>query len=162
MPSTVVDELIFQYDNLFHVLGVTIRRLSRKQWSSGKSTALTPARLACHILWACEFYATGDGEGCVRRFGCRANSLDGEIPAEQLPSVAQTVDYIEEVKMEVRHWLSGIQDANLLERTPAWGWRERGTTLLGHLIYVLRHATFHLGQLCAELEARGIGYGVFK
>jgi hypothetical protein len=35
-------------------------------------------------------------------------------------------------------------------------------TRLGHILYVLRHSTFHLGLLCAILDGRGIKYGVFK
>ena len=34
--------------------------------------------------------------------------------------------------------------------------------MLGHVIYVLRHGTLHLGHLRAVLKERGIEYGVFK
>jgi hypothetical protein len=55
-----------------------------------------------------------------------------------------------------------LNNKNLLGPTPNPGWSQRGWTLLGHTIYVLRHGTLHLGQLQAELKARGIRYGVFK
>ena len=162
MPSRITDELAYQYDNLFHVLSVTIRGLSRKQWTAGDSPFQTPARLACHIVWACEGHATGDWDGCLRRFGCPVQALDEEIPAEQLPTIEQVLGYIEQVHAQVKTWLSALDDEHLLDRTPNWGWRERGMSLLGHVIYVLRHATLHLGHLQMEIHARGIQSGVFK
>jgi hypothetical protein len=162
MPSSMVEELAFQYDNLFHVLRVTIHRISLKQWVEGADPFRTPVRQACHILESCEYYATGEGGGCRRRFGCLAGSLDGEIPAEQLPNPAQVVDYLLDVEQKVKAWLGGIREEDLLGRCPNWGWRERGLTLLGHILYVLRHATFHIGHLHAELHSRKIKGGVFR
>ncbi len=162
IPACATEELVFQFDNLFHVLGVTIRRVSRKQWGSGETPFQTPARQACHILWACESYATGDWGRFQNRFGINAYSLDAEIPPDQLPTPEQILAYLEEVQGEVRARLGSYTDNALLDRTPNWGWRERGLTLLGHIIYVLRHATLHLGQLQAELYRRGIQGGVFR
>ena len=56
----IAPELLFQYENLFHVLSVTIRPLSHMQWTRGDTPARTPARQACHIAGSCDAYATGE------------------------------------------------------------------------------------------------------
>jgi hypothetical protein len=70
--------------------------------------------------------------------------------------------YVDEVRGHVHAWLGAKSNQDLLGLTPNPGWSQRGWTMLGHTIYVLRHGTLHLGQLRAELQARGIRYGVFK
>jgi hypothetical protein len=160
--QSILNELIFQYDNVLHVLAVTIRPLSRKQWIAGAIPSQMPARQVFHILWGLELHATGQLDGCQRRFGCSANDLDTVIPPEQLPGVNQALSYLDEVHAIVHSWLSSLDDTALLDPTPAHGWSQRGPTRLGHITYVLRHATFHLGQLCSILDGRGLHYGVFK
>jgi hypothetical protein len=156
------DELIFQYDNLFHVLSVTIRPLSHKQWTRGATPASTPVRQACHIAGACDGYATQDWGICKRHFGVPVDSLDEDIPPDRLPTTKQVLDYITDVRHRVHAWLGGMSDQDLLEPAPNPGWSQRGWTMLGHTIYVLRHGTLHLGHLRAGLKGRGIRHGVFK
>jgi hypothetical protein len=158
----MADELIFQYDNLFHVLSVTIRPLSRKQWVSGTTPAHTPVRQACHIAGSCDAYATREWDICERHFGAPVCSLDGKIGVDQLPTTQQVRGYIEGVRGHVHTWLGGMSNEDLLDPRPNPGWRQRGWTMLGHVIYVLRHGTLHLGHLRAELKGRGIQYGAFK
>jgi hypothetical protein len=55
-----------------------------------------------------------------------------------------------------------MSNQDLLGPAPDPGWSQRGWTMLGHVIYVLRHGTLHLGHLRAELQGRGIKVGVFK
>ena len=160
--ESIAEELIFQYDNLFHVLSVTVRPLSHKQWTSGATPARTPVRLACHIAGSCDAYATGEGMICERRFGAPIDSLDADLAHDLLPTTRQVLAYIDEVRGRVHEWLGSKSNQDLLGPTPDPGWSQRGWTTLGHTIYVLRHGTLHLGQLQAELKARGIRYGAFK
>jgi hypothetical protein len=156
------EELIFQYDNLFHVLSVTIRPLSHKQWTTGATPARTPVRQACHIARACDAYATQEWDICEQYFGIPVHSLDTDLPRERLPTTEQVLAYIDSVREHVHDWLGSKSNEDLLAPTPNPGWSQRGWTMLGHTIYVLRHGTLHLGHLQAELKARGIQYGVFK
>lgn len=156
------EELIFQYDNFFHVLSVTIRPLSHKQWTTGATPARTPVRQACHIARACDAYATQKWDICEQYFGIPVHSLDIDLPREQLPTTKQVLAYIDSVRAHVDDWLASKSNEDLLAPTPNPGWSQRGWTLLRHTIYVLRHGTLHLGRLQAELQARGIRYGVFK
>jgi hypothetical protein len=158
----IADELIFQYDNLLHVLSVTIRPLSHKQWVSGATPARTPVRQACHIARACDAYATRDWDICRRHFWAPVDSLDEDLPVDRLPATRQVLDYIDGVRGHIHAWLGGMSNEDLLGPAPNPGWSQRGWTMLGHVIYVLRHGTLHLGHLRAELKGRGIKYGVFK
>jgi hypothetical protein len=158
----IAPELVFQYDNLFHVLSVTIRRISHRQWTSGDTPAQTPVRQACHIAGACHVYATGERDICERHFGVPVCSFDQDIPADQLPTTEQVLVYIELVRDRVADWLGDMSNEALLGPRPSPGWSQRGWTMLGHVTYVLRHATLHLGYLRTELSARGIKLGVFK
>jgi hypothetical protein len=156
------DELIFQYDNLFHVLSVTIRPLSHKQWISGATPARTPVRLACHTAGSCDAYATREWGICKRQFGVPADSLDKQIASDRLPTTEQVLSYIDDVRRRVHAWLGDMSNGELLGPAPNAGWSQRGWTMLGHAIYVLRHGTLHLGQLRAELKERGFLHGAFK
>jgi hypothetical protein len=98
MPfSPFAHELVFQYNNLFHVLVATIRPLSRKQWINRPRPSQVPARQACHILWSCELFATGNRDGCQTRFGCSVHALDGEISEALIPTSMQVIEYAGEV-----------------------------------------------------------------
>lgn len=159
----ISEELAAQFDNLFHVLSVTIKRLSWKQWSSGDVPEHTPARIACHIIGPCESYATGEYNSCLLRFGMTADPFDKEVTPDQLPTLREVVAYAEEVQQLVRNWLENISNEELLGPTSSPGWAQRGVTYLGRIIYILRHGTYHLGMLRAELDSRGVKYGgVFK
>ena len=158
----IADELILQYENLFHLLSVTSRRMSHKQWTSGPTPARTPVRQACHIVGSSDAYATGNWDICREHFGIQVDSLDVEIPADQLPTVKQVLAYTDAARQRVSRWLGAMSNEELCGPAPNPGWAQRGWTLLGHVIYVLRHATLHLGYLRQELNARGLKYGVFK
>ena len=159
----ISEELAAQFDNLFHVLCVTIKRLSWKQWTSGDTPERTPARIACHIIEPCESYATGIYGSSLRHFGIAPHPFDEEITPDQLPTQKEVVAYAEEVGKLVRNWLDSLSNEELLGPTPSPGWAQRGVTYLGRVIYILRHGTYHLGMLRAELDSRGVKYGgVFK
>jgi hypothetical protein len=159
--ESLTEELCFQFDNTFHVLATSIRHLSHRQWISGVTPFQTPVRLACHILAPCWHYTGGQADSDWDII-VRTGALDGEIAADNLPGIDQTEKCIEEVKAAIKLWISGIGDDGLLGRCPNWGWRERGTTQLGYIIYLLRHTTLHLGHLQMELHSRGIQGSVFK
>jgi hypothetical protein len=125
IPTFLMDELIFQYKNLFHVLAVSIRQITHQQWTSGVSPFQTPVNQACHILWACEMYATKNREGSSQRFGCPVESLDGDLSVDNLPTTIQVLEYLEIVQGKVKKWLGSIKDEDLLKTTSNWGWRER-------------------------------------
>ncbi len=158
----ISDELAAQFDNLFHVLIVTIKRISQKQWGSGVTPARTPAHQACHIVASIANYITGDYDGCLHRFGVAADSLDEKIDTTQLPEPSDVARYVEETQQLVGNWLRGIGNAELLGPTHTPGYAQRGVTYLGYIIYILRHGTYHLGNLRAELKERGIRYGAFR
>lgn len=156
-------ELAAQFDNLFHVLILTIKNLSRMQWTTGETVERIPARIACHIIGPCESYAIDRVDSCSQRFGFESSLTDDEITPEKLPEPDKVVAYAEEVKILVHNWLNRLDNATLLGPTPSPGWAQRGVTYLGRIIYILRHGTYHLGMLRAELDSRGVQYGgVFK
>ena len=159
----ISEELAAQFDNLFHVLAVTIKRLSWKQWSSGETPERTPARIACHIIRSCESYATDEYGNLLSRFGIIANLMDEGSALDHLPTQLDVVAYAGDVGQLVREWLGSLSNRELLGPTPSPGWAQRGVTYLGSIIYILRHGTYHLGMLRAELDSRRVKYGgVFK
>jgi hypothetical protein len=158
----IADELILQYENLFHVLSVSSRRMSHKQWTSGPTPARTPVRQVCHITGSCDAYAAQDWGICREHFGRPVDWLNIETPADQLPKVKQVLEYVDAARQRLTRWLGAMSNEELCGPAPNPGWAQRGWTPLGHVIYVLRHATLHLGYLRAELNERGLEYGVFK
>ncbi|MDF1515471.1 MAG: hypothetical protein P1S60_16805 [Anaerolineae bacterium] len=112
---------------------------------------------------SCEAYATGEYHGCRQRFGVDTGSMEVRISPEKLPSPTKVIVYATEVTDLVHGWLSALDNESLLGPTPSPGWAQRGITYLGRVIYILRHGTYLLGILRAELDRREIKYGgVFK
>lgn len=134
-----------------------------KQWDAGDTPAQIPAQIACHIVEPIAGYATGEYHSCTRKFGVPAVSMELIISRDDLPDQQKVIAYIGDVKLSVHNWLSGLSNKMLLGPTPSPGWAQRGVTYLGRIIYILRHGTYHLGMLRAELDSRGVKYGgVFK
>jgi hypothetical protein len=151
----ISEELKAQFDNQLDVLAETIERLSDDAWTAAgkrRRAARVPVRQACHILGPYAAYATGDYEHCSKHFGVAVASFDAQLSAGQLPSRADVVAYVGVVRGLVHAWLDGLDNDTLLGPTSHPYWAARGATLLGRVLYIVRHGTYHFGKLCAELS----------
>ena len=72
------------------------------------------------------------------------------------------LEYLEEIRGSLRETLHSMSNEALLANEP-FVRRQRDdafprteATVLEHMIYVLRHSMFHLGQFQGELRRRGL------
>jgi hypothetical protein len=148
--TTITSELIEQYDRAWAMLRATIERITDERWRSGDAPGLVPARWALHAIETVAFYMrpTPDGFRWNARFG-----VDSDAPADRLPSRADVLAYLEEVRADARATLERMSDSDLLEATNAFPWT--GSTILGRMLYTLRHTMTHQGELSMILRFQG-------
>ncbi len=73
--------------------------------------------------------------------------------AEKLPDREPMLDYLEEIRGNMRGKLRSMSDEAILSEHP-FPWT--GATVLERMVYTLRHSMFHLGQIQADLRRRGL------
>ena len=160
---TVNETLIFQFGVVLDQLRETIEMIPADEWVRGDSRRHTPVRQAVHIIGPFEAYAKRSAGGHFRwgdRWGHKVGAFGRKIPVEELPDQHAIIEYLEEVRAKIGHWLGEIPIDRLCRpRHVASG---RFHSNLGWILYVLRHAVLHLGYLNEELHRRGIGYTEFR
>ena len=160
---TVNETLIFQFEVVLDQLRETIEMIPADEWVRGDTPRRTPVRQAVHIIGGFEAYAKRSAGGHFRwgdRWGHKVGAFGRKIPTEQLPDRHAVIEYLEEVRAKIGHWLGAIPFDRLCRpRRVASG---RFHSNLGRILYLLRHAVLHLGYLNEELHRRGVGYTEFR
>ena len=162
-PVTVNDAVIHQFDAVLDQLCETIEMIPEDEWTTGDSRRHTPVRQVVHILGAFESYAdrfAGVRFSWTGRWGCAVGGFGRKIPPEELPDRAAVVEYLDEVRQKVHHWLRGLSPEQLSR--PRLSARGRFNSDLGRVLYILRHGVLHLGYLNEELHHRGLDFSTFR
>ena len=153
MPSLdVVDQLIDQLGRTWQELRDAIVKTPAEEWRQGATDYLIPARLAYHVLFVADMYATPMGYEEYKPH--RRYKIDWEGPAEAMPNREDLFTMINETEVNVKQWLLDLGDEGLLEEETQYPWT--GERKLGRVLYLLRHNQWHIGELNAILRARGI------
>ncbi len=146
MP-TIGSGLSEQYDRMWEMLRNTVERFSDEQWKMGPTDRAVPVRWAYHAVTSVGFYAGESPES----FDWHARpGFEGDLAL--LPGRAALLDYLERTAVAMRARILGTADAEFLEPS-AFPWT--GESKLAHFVYVLRHATVHLGELAMLLRING-------
>jgi len=156
MENTITETLIEQFSRTWKELKQAVQKTPAEQWVKGNSNYLKPARLAYHILFVADMYATHMGYEEYKPH--RKYKLDWEgTPASQLPTQAQTLILIDETADTVSQWLHNLGDAGLLMEETQYPWT--GKAKLGRAIYTLRHNQWHIAEINTLLRERGLEPG---
>ncbi len=156
MENTITETLIEQFSRTWKELKQAVQKTPVEQWILGSSNYLKPARLAYHIVFVADMYATHMGYEEYKPH--RKYKLDWEsTPVEQLPKQAQMMTVIEETALSVTQWLTDLGDAGLLEKEVDYPWT--GQNKLGRAIYTLRHNQWHIAEINTLLRERGLEPG---
>ena len=161
--TTVNESLVYQFDAVLNQLRETIEIIAADEWLKGDSRRHTPVRQVVHILGAFESYANRfarERSSRAERWDHLVGGFGRKIPVEELPDQAAVIEYADEVRQKVHHWLSGLSPEHL--RKPCRSARGRFNSELGRVLYILRHGVLHLGYLNEELHRRGINYPKFR
>lgn len=142
-------ELKNQFGRVFFKLREAVMTFPEKEWRHAEAIHLRPAGLATHILETFDFY-TSELAAADFPWGERLGT-DWEDPdKDQLPTQEEILQYLEEMKFRLTQW---VGSRNLLEKETAYP--GTGETVLGRVMYVLRHTEAHLAEMNLELSKRG-------
>jgi uncharacterized damage-inducible protein DinB len=152
MLETTIGEVVArQFDRVWDTLRDALSKLSDEEYRTSDCEWLAPIRLAYHVVETAEFYTLKNVED-------GSPPLDWDNgPAEKLPAKEELLAYLERVQPIVRTWLTTCSNEEFLSAEPDFN--DSGGTRLDRMIYSLRHAQHHVGQINAELRRRGLPRG---
>ncbi len=147
--TTLIDVLNRQFAKVHSMLRDAAESCPPDQWRTAEPTFFAPARLAFHLVQATDFHLDPDPKAFDwNRFGFDWE----EAPPQILPDAAQLTAYLDEVEAKVNARLASLGPEGLLGPDYAGFF----PTALDHVLYTLRHAQHHTGQINAELKRRGL------
>lgn len=144
-------EFIQQYRHTWRVFERLVKDFDAEAWLQTGRGAITPARLALHILLGTQYY------------------LEAKIPfqypsgkpfepnwettkTDDLPTQNDILAFIHEMKSQTEKWLS---DLDYGAENKAFPWA--GETQFGVVLFLLRHSQFHIGELSSLLNESKAG-----
>lgn len=147
--SGIPGEVIEQFQKVFYKFRETVRAFPVEEWRRGDSAYQRPAGLAAHFLSTIDYY-TSDLSADQFPWGKRLG-VDWETDEDALlPSKDLILDYLEEMEERVVRW-TNRQNLSAEDVLHPYC----GKTVLGRMMYVLRHSESHLAELNLELRRRG-------
>ena len=156
MDGVITTMLIEHINHVWDELRQVIQRTPEEQWILGNSDYLIPARLAYHIVFAADIYASHMGYEEYKPH--RKYKLEWEsTPAGQLPAQTQMMKYIDETAQTVTRWLTDLGDTGLMENELEYPWT--GNIKLGRAIFIKSHTQWHIAEMFTLLRERGIDPG---
>jgi hypothetical protein len=153
MSQEIIESLIDQFGRTWQELRNAVMKTSSEEWRRGTDDYLIPARLAYHILFTADMYATHMGYEEYKPH--RKYKLDWEnAPVDELPSREALFTLVNETEVTVKQWLIDLGDEGLLRDEDKYPWT--GERILDRALYALRHNQWHIGELNAILRARDL------
>jgi hypothetical protein len=152
MEKKTKAEFINQYAHTWRVIEAIVKDIDENSWLETGRGALTPVRLALHILQGTKYYLK-DKSTIVFESGKPFNVSWENANENDLPTQTDIVKCIQHFQEKTEKWLSVIEFNADNESFP-WA----GKTKLGVVIFLLRHNLFHIGELSMLLnESRNGG-----
>ncbi len=139
-------EFIQQYAHTWRVLEGIVKDFDRGAWLHFGCGTMTPARDTFHLLQGVKYYIE-DSSTVTFTSGKSFDSHCGTVPEAELPSQADVVACIDELKAKTEAWLTAL-DFAAENTTFAW----TGKTRLSVVLFLLRHNLYHIGELSSMLN----------
>ena len=139
-------ELIEQYEHTWRVFERIVSDFDDDAWLHTGRGAITPARMAFHILKGVKYYIE-DSTTTLFASGRSFESNWETVKEQDLPSQDDILACTGELRGKTREWLSGM-DLNSENGSFPWA----GKTKLGVALFLLRHSVYHLGELSSLLN----------
>jgi hypothetical protein len=140
------NEFVKQYAHTWRVFERLVKDFDAEAWLQTGRGAITPARLALHILQSVKYYLK-DSSTILFESGKPFESNWETAKQEDLPSQGDILTCMLEMKGKTEEWLSEI-DYDAANISFEWA----GETNLGVVIFLLRHSLFHIGELSSLLN----------
>jgi len=156
--NPVTRDVIAQYKRSFKIIRSEIEAFSDEQWSKGLDFFLTPVNVAMHITDTLDFYFSSGITGEKYRWGHRFGGGWWEMAEDKKPSRDAVLAYLDELEKKIMAQLNDLNDQALSQMVPR---EDNPTTLIGHLMYAIRHTMHHHGELGALSVYHGNEGGVW-
>jgi hypothetical protein len=130
-----------EMDRLSATLEALVGYCDDKAWTDVGCGYMMPARVALHAVMGVEYYTQQESE-IRERFADSWSSID----VSELPSRDELLAHWSSVKKTFDLWLDAL-DPNADNSHFPWA----GPVQLGVLLFLLRHTTYHVGELNALL-----------
>ncbi len=147
MANILVADMLGQYQHTFRILYEEIGRFDERQWLTGlpdPDQFQVPVKLAMHIFDCLDFYFS---DGNNYSWGHQFGGGWWELPYDRLPASNVVVDYAQTIEVRILAYLASLSDEDLSK--PAGPTGTPGQSILGLLVYALRHTEHHHGELAA-------------
>ena len=146
MDKTLNTELIAQYAHLWRVFERLVNDFDDTSWICTGRKATTPARLSFHILKATKYYL--EDRSAIEFASGKSFEINCETAnVEDLPSRRDVILCLREFARRTEIWLA---DMDVASANQAFEWA--GKTKLGHVLFLLKHSLYHLGELSSLLN----------
>jgi len=144
------NELITQYAQIWRVFDRLVNDFDAAAWLSTGRKAITPARLSWHILQSARYYLQ-DRDAVTFPSGKPFDGKWDTAAEADLPSKDDIRRCAKDYRRKTEAWLAQM---DLSAPNTAFPWA--GESQLGVAIFVLKHMTYHMGELSSLLnEAQG-------
>jgi len=139
-------EFIQQYAHTWRVLAGIVQDFDRETWLHFGCGTMTPARDTFHLLQGVKYYIE---DSSTLKFASEKSfdSQCGTVPEAELPSQADILACIDELKARTEAWLSAL-DFTAENKPFEWA----GKTKLDVVLFLLRHTLYHVGELSSMLN----------
>ena len=144
MPSETgpaTKSIIDQYKTTFNLLQRSMECFNAEQWISGISQFEVPCKVAYHTLQCLVYYFRDDPEKGYREIPTKFGKDWWGLSDNELPDQSMMLEFLDEVSESVIAYLSALKDEDL-------GKQFHGqTTIMGNIMYAMRHTMHHQGGL---------------
>jgi hypothetical protein len=140
------NEFINQYAHTWRVFERLVKDFDTTAWLQTGRGAITPARLAFHILQSVKYYLE-DSSPVLFESGKSFESNWETAKEGELPSQNDILACILVMKEKTEKWLSEM-DYNGENNSFEWA----GEIKLGVALFLLRHSLYHIGELSSLLN----------
>lgn len=142
-------ELVKQYAHTWRVFERLVKDFDQDAWIHTGRGAMTPARLASHVLKAVKYYIE-DSSTTIFPSGKPLDCDWVSAKEEDLPSQEDILTCIRDLWNKTEGWLCSM-DLSAENRSFEWA----GKTRAGVVLFLLRHSLYHIGELsCLLNESR--------
>lgn len=142
-------ELVQQYAHTWRVFERLVKDFDPNAWMHTGRGAMTPARLAAHVLKAVKYYIE-DPSTTIFPSGRPLDRDWVSAKEEDLPSQEDMLACIRDLWNKTEDWLCSM---DLSSESHPFAWA--GKTRAGVVLFLLRHSLYHIGELsCLLNESR--------
>jgi hypothetical protein len=139
-------DLLQQYDHFWKVFTRLVNEFDDKAWINTGRKATIPAKLSFHILHATQYYIK---DTTITKFESN-KSFEQNIEnakTDDLPSISDILQSIKVFSELTKEWLKTL---DIQSKNEDFTWA--GNTKLGIALFLLKHNSFHLGELSSLLN----------